>query len=409
MNAILGPSGCGKSSLLDILAARKDPNGLSGKVFINGQIQTVNFKYRVGYVVQDDILSGTLTVKENLAFSANVRLPTDVNAQEKSKIVTRVIHELGLEKCADTRVGTYLTRGVSGGERKRTNIGMELVLSPSIIFLDEPTTGLDSSTAVKVMKLLHDLSLKGCTMVFSIHQPRYLIYKLFHRILLLSMGRCIYHGSSSILLSYFSSLGFTCEKQENPCDFILDIVQGDQLTIIDTDKEQNQKLTQQKIAESLNDKYLKSLMWKRVKEETDFYIDQSTSILLNETLPKKSRISELYYVSQRIIRSTTRKPSTFIAQIIVAITFAVLSGLVFFKIDHSIDEGVTNRIGAIFLLVSFQIFVNAVTLELFVKERALFIHEHSSGYYHVSTYMVSKLICDLIPLRGLPAILLAII
>ncbi|CAF1007342.1 unnamed protein product [Didymodactylos carnosus] len=141
MNAILGPSGCGKSSLLDVLAARKDPSGLNGKVLIDGQLQTVDFKYHVGYVVQDDILSGTLTVRENLAFSANMRLPTSVNQQEKSRIVARVIHELGLEKCADTYVGTDLNRGVSGGERKRTNIGMELVLSPSIIFLDEPTTG----------------------------------------------------------------------------------------------------------------------------------------------------------------------------------------------------------------------------------------------------------------------------
>jgi ATP-binding cassette subfamily G (WHITE) protein 2 len=96
----------------------------------------------VGYVVQDDIISGTLTVRENLMFSANVRLSNDVPDDEREKRVSKIIQDLGLESCADTKIGTEFLRGVSGGERKRTCIGMELVLSPKILFLDEPTTGL---------------------------------------------------------------------------------------------------------------------------------------------------------------------------------------------------------------------------------------------------------------------------
>lgn len=100
-----------------------------------------SFKYTVGYVVQDDIYSGTLTVRENIFFSANLRLPETVSKIEKSNRVSSIITELGLESCADTYMGTELSRGVSGGERKRTSIGMELILSPKILFLDEPTTG----------------------------------------------------------------------------------------------------------------------------------------------------------------------------------------------------------------------------------------------------------------------------
>ena len=95
----------------------------------------------IGYVVQDDIVSGTLTVRENLMFSANVRLPYGTSLEEREERVERTIQELGLESCADTRIGTEFLRGVSGGERKRTCIGMELVLKPRILFLDEPTTG----------------------------------------------------------------------------------------------------------------------------------------------------------------------------------------------------------------------------------------------------------------------------
>lgn len=142
MNAIMGPTGSGKSSLLDVLADRKDRGGLAGEILLNGQQQTDDFKYRVGYVVQDDIVSGNLTVRENLMFSANVRLPQNVQSAAKTKIVNNVLTQLGLDKCADTRVGTEFRRGVSGGERKRTNIGMELVLSPEVLFLDEPTTGV---------------------------------------------------------------------------------------------------------------------------------------------------------------------------------------------------------------------------------------------------------------------------
>ena len=178
MNAILGPTGSGKSSLLDILADRKDRNGLQGQILIDGMLKPDDFKYRVGYVVQDDIVSGTLTVRENLAFSANLRLPQNTTEEQKQAIVQLVIGQLGLEKCADARVGTEYSRGISGGERKRTNIGMELVLSPSVLFLDEPTTGrlifsfhnrlyslsssgLDSSTASSVMEYLHQLSRRG--------------------------------------------------------------------------------------------------------------------------------------------------------------------------------------------------------------------------------------------------------
>jgi ATP-binding cassette subfamily G (WHITE) protein 2 len=141
MNAILGPTGSGKSSLLDILADRKDRNGLEGQVLMDGLSQTEDFKYRVGYVVQDDIISRTLTVRENLTFSANLRLSKNISRQTKTNIVEQVIGQLGLQKCADQKVGTELVRGISGGEIKRTNIGMELVLSPSVLFLDEPTTG----------------------------------------------------------------------------------------------------------------------------------------------------------------------------------------------------------------------------------------------------------------------------
>lgn len=141
MITIIGPTGCGKSSLLDILADRKESKGITGTVLVDEMARHPSYKYAVGYVVQEDIFNGILTVRENLFFSANLRLPKIISAQEKTERVLSVIKDLNLESCADTRMGTALLRGVSGGEKKRTCIGMELVLSPKILFLDEPTTG----------------------------------------------------------------------------------------------------------------------------------------------------------------------------------------------------------------------------------------------------------------------------
>ena len=123
------------------MADRKDPHGLSGRVLVDGLTPPPAFKYIVGYVVQDDIISGALTIRENLMFSANVRLPGEVTYEERVERVQKTIQDLGLEACADTKVGNESIRGVSGGERKRACIGMELVLAPKILFLDEPTTG----------------------------------------------------------------------------------------------------------------------------------------------------------------------------------------------------------------------------------------------------------------------------
>lgn len=149
---LIGPTGCGKSSLLDILADRKDPHGLSGRILVDGLPRHPSFKYAVGYVTQEDIFTGTLTVRENLLFSANLRLPKTVTAEEKNTRVLRIISDLSLESCANTRMGTDFLRGVSGGEKKRTCIGMELVLSPKILFLDEPTTGETTQSLLKKIR-----------------------------------------------------------------------------------------------------------------------------------------------------------------------------------------------------------------------------------------------------------------
>lgn len=147
--SIIGASGAGKTTLLNYLSGRDISTNLKkdGDVFVNGvnKKEVKNFSAFSAYVQQDDILFQTMTVRECLEFAAKLKLPGPIPA--KIDRVNALIKRLKLTKCQNTRIGGPLVKGVSGGERKRTSIGVELITDPNLIFLDEPTTGLDSWTA----------------------------------------------------------------------------------------------------------------------------------------------------------------------------------------------------------------------------------------------------------------------
>ncbi|KAG2462440.1 broad substrate specificity ATP-binding cassette transporter ABCG2-like [Polypterus senegalus] len=435
LNAILGPTGSGKSSLLDVLAARKDPSGLTGDVLIDGAQQPANFKCISGYVVQDDVVMGTLTVRENLLFSAALRLPSSITFKEKEERVSNVITELGLTRVADSKVGTELIRGVSGGERKRTNIGMELITEPPVLFLDEPTTGLDASTAKAVLILLKRLARRGRTIIFSIHQPRYSIFKLFDSLTLLAIGKMMYHGPSSSALQYFRSIGYECESFNNPADFFLDVINGDSTAVTaskDYAIENHDQVKQVKadedndaainiedveridktIVQKLHEEYLKSEVHAKTMEalkaiEATRPPSKKRKFMQSITY-STSFTTQLYWVINRAFKNLIRNPQASVAQIVVTIVLGLIVGAIFFgvKLDPS---GIQNRVGSMFFLTTNQCFSSVSAIELFIRDKKLFIHQYISGYYRLSAYFIAILVGDLIPMRTLPGIIFTII
>lgn len=179
LTAIIGGSGSGKTSMLNTISERMSSRRLtiSGMTTFNGQrgINTI----RSAYVMQQDVLLPSLTVRETLQYSADLRLPPPTTAEERRKVVEEVILELGLKECADTRIGNNIHKGCSGGEKRRTSIGVQLLSNPSVLFLDEPTTGLDATSAFQLVRTLKALAAKGRTIVTTIHQPRSEIWGLF--------------------------------------------------------------------------------------------------------------------------------------------------------------------------------------------------------------------------------------
>jgi ABC-type multidrug transport system ATPase subunit/pSer/pThr/pTyr-binding forkhead associated (FHA) protein/ABC-type multidrug transport system permease subunit len=169
---VMGPSGAGKSTLLAALAGSLRPS--AGSVRMGGVDVAARYdevRGQIGYVPQDDIMHAELTVGQALGYAARLRLPRDYSSAEIQRRVDRVLDQLGLTDVAHSRIGTAERRGISGGQRKRVNVALELITDPPILLLDEPTSGLSSTDALSLMRLLRRLANEGKTVILTIHQP----------------------------------------------------------------------------------------------------------------------------------------------------------------------------------------------------------------------------------------------
>jgi ABC-type multidrug transport system ATPase subunit len=167
-----------------------------------------------------------LTVRENIMHAARIRLPSRWADAECNEYVDTLIACLGLSHVQNNIVGDQIHSAVSGGQRKRVSIGIELAAAPMALFLDEPTSGLDATAALSVMRLLKMISQLGVTIVCIIHQPRIEILESLDGIHLLSRGRQVYHGKASGVANYFDSMGFSVSGRSNIGDAVLDIISG---------------------------------------------------------------------------------------------------------------------------------------------------------------------------------------
>ena len=225
MSAILGPSGAGKTTLLLLLAGKIRQT--SGVVRVNGRAAHMRrFRSLLGYVPEEDIMLPELTVEETLRFAVRLKLPTALSATERAAEVEHIMRLLGLLHVRHTRIGDVARRGVSFGERRRVNIAIELVGRPSVLFVDDATAGLDSTTALQVMTTLRRLAGSGVNLVTVIHQPSELLFAMFDRVLLMSgAGGPAYQGVASLALRHFeATFGLRCGRFTNPADYLLELV-----------------------------------------------------------------------------------------------------------------------------------------------------------------------------------------
>jgi ABC-type multidrug transport system ATPase subunit len=193
--AVMGASGAGKSTFLNVLA-RRVRTGTTGTVTVNGAAATSSFSRLHGYVTQDAPFFDSLTVRETLSYAAALRLPEAVPAATRAALVDALLADLDLTRCAHTFVGKPAEPGgISGGERRRLTLAMELTFNPPLLLCDEVTSGLDAASASRIVRILRRLaSTQGRTVICTIHQPRPSILALFDQVLVLAGGRTAYYG-----------------------------------------------------------------------------------------------------------------------------------------------------------------------------------------------------------------------
>ena len=403
--AIMGSSGAGKTSLMNLLAGRATATKgakVEGSVLVNGSPRDFSsFRHQSAYVLQDDDMFAELTVREQVGYAAQLRLPGTMSSRAKSNRVERVIQELGLVKVIDSTIGGAQVRGVSGGERKRVAIATELVTDPSILFLDEPTSGLDSASAQNVMQTLRSLASRGRTVVCTIHQPRSSIFALFDQLLLLSEGRVMYHGAARDACAYFASIGFRAPSSFNPADFLIDLLSVDLRT---PEKEATTKQRIEYVGEKHEANYNPSsggaagvdeeatVGLLEPQNENDNFAPVATRSFQN------SWFKELFVLSGRSIKLVARAKVANGVQFFQVLFFSLLLGLLWLNNGRdSTVEAQSSIPGILFFITINQSFGGAFgVIFQFPLERSVVTRERAANMYRTSSYFLSKAVTDMV-------------
>jgi ABC-type multidrug transport system ATPase subunit len=378
LTAIFGASGSGKSSLLNAMSHRFSDKHLqtSGTILYNDDDRLESV--RSAYVMQHDVLLPTLTVRETLQFAAELRLPPPTSAVERRAIVEELILELGLKECADTRIGNSDHKGCSGGEKRRTSLAVQLLANPSVLFLDEVTTGLDATTALQLIITLKQLVTQKRTVVVTLHQPRSQMWDLFDNIILLSGGSLVYGGPRDACLPYFATMGHPLPPFVNPAEHIIDVAAIDTRFL---DIKATSHVRVQRLKEA----------WKASSKNMEN--EKSGPVVITTTQISRNPSSFQHQVrvqTSRTIKTAWRDPFGISGSSSEALILGLITGWVFLNTDESLT-GIRSRIGALytaavqqgFLILIFEIYRLA-------QEISVFDQEHIEGVVSVPSYLLSR-------------------
>ena len=372
ITVIMGPSGSGKTSLLNVLACRiQDERNvdLQGKVFVNQKRRNEKtFTNFIGYVEQQDSLFPFLTVVETLSLAAKFN-GNNVNIQH-------IIFQMSLEKSQNTMVGNEKVRGLSGGEKKRVAIAVQLLKNPTVLLLDEPTSGLDSFQALVIFQNLQNLAKLGQTIIASIHQPSSILMQKIDNLVLLSEGYTVYSGPYQDVLCHFEYLGFVCQSNYNPAEFILDLVS------IDYSSEEQRNASETQIQKLVTN-------WRT--QET-FY---STEVICNLYPTAKHSNSSFSLLLWRSWVNSIRNTFAFKIKLGTSIFFALVLGAIYSKSTND-QSGIQDKIGILFFISINMAFSNVIgIINLFVHEKLLVQKEIKSGFYSLPAYYISKILIEI--------------
>ncbi|KAK6931010.1 ABC transporter-like, ATP-binding domain [Dillenia turbinata] len=422
--AIMGPSGSGKTTLLNVLAGQLMASPrlhLSGLLEVNGR-PAANKSYKYAYVRQEDLFFSQLTVRETLSLAAELQLPGISSVEQRGEYVNNLLFKLGLYvknmvqnvttrkrkiqhfapmlnadtqimvSCADEIVGDAKVRGISGGEKKRLSLACELIASPSVIFADEPTTGLDAFQAEKVMETLRQLAQDGHTVICSIHQPRGSIYGKLDDIVLLAGGALVYAGPArGEPLAYFSKFGYQCPDHVNPAEFLADLIS------IDYSSAENVYSSQKRIdglVESFAEVTSTILYAAPLTRRLGF---QNGKKFHQKMVVKKQGgwWRQFWLLLKRAWMQASRDGPTNKVRARMSIASAIIFGSVFWRMGKS-QTSIQDRMGLLQVAaINTAMAALTKTVGVFPKERAIVDRERAKGSYALGPYLLSKLLAEI--------------